>query len=1073
MSFQQRVRLKVLLVAVLCALSLPAGTFAQNHPPATRSHATAPPKKASADYSREPFVIEKYVTTARFENDGTGEQVLAARIRVQSDAGAKQLHELVFDYNSSYEQIDIRFVRVHKSDGTQVSADTDAVKDTAITATRDAPAYADAKEKHVAVPALVPGDELEYEISTRIVTPRAPGEFWYQHTFLDSAIVLDERLEISVPETRKVILESSAGSPYKSSHESGRTIYRWKRANLTLPADASSKKDAEQTKAKAPDVQLTTFATWESVGRWYAKLKAGRADPTPEIRAKTQELVQGRASDLERMRALYDYVSTNIRYVNVPFGVNNYQPRSAADVFSSKYGDAKDEHVLLAAMLKAAGIVSDAVLIPFARKLSASLPSPAQFDHVITAAPLGSETIWMDTTAEVAPFRLLASPLRNKSALLVAANEMGRIIQTPADPPFLSTQQVDIDGQVSGLGKLTAHARYSVRGDTELVLRLAFRRTPQAQWADLAQTILTLDGIHGQVSDVKPGDPTATQDPFTLDIAFSQQNFLDWSSKKSRTPLPLLAIGLPDAPRDAARPIELGSPLNVTVRLKLVLPEDLAAQPPIAVSVSRDYAEFKSSYRFADHTVTAERSLDFKMSRLPASRADDYSDFSRAVAADQNQLLAVTNTAPGGPAIPPDAKIDDLLDAGLAAMNAGNTRAAIPLFERAVELDPRHKQAWNDLGLSYLRVGKNDEAASAFQKQLEINPADEHANDYLGLAFERQQKFAEAAAAFRKQTSLDPLDAAAHAALGDLLLAQHDYVQAAPELDKATILSPENAELRVSLGRAYLNTGEKEKALAAFEKAAALSPTPLVWNDIAYNLADAKTELDLAQHYAESAVSSISADLHTADLAHLKAAQLTEVVSLAGCWDTLGWIYFAKGDLQKAAQYINTAWLLDQDGEIGDHLAQIYDKLGQKDRAIHVYALALAAPGSAPDTRARLTLLLGGNSQIDDLLNNARTELAALRAISAGKLFSGDAQADFFVLLAPGEKRAHVDAVRFAAGSESLRPLADRILSLDFGPVFPGASPAKIVRRGTLSCSAKSGDCTFSLARPDDVRAVN
>lgn len=1073
-SFQQRVRQYFFPAALLCALSLPAVAKAQGHPPSTPTQATPAPKKASPDYSREPFVITKYATKARFEIDGTGEQILSVRLRVQSDAGAKELRELVFGYNSSYEKIDVRFVRVHKSDGTIVTAaDADAVKDVTAPIAHDAPAYANAKEKHITVPALVPGDELEYEIATRVVTPRAAGEFWYQHSFLDNAIVLDERLEINIPESRKVILQSSAGSPFETSHENGRTIYRWKHAHLTPPADDSPKKDTDQAKAKPPDVQLTTFATWEAVARWYAKLEAGRTDPTPEIRAKTQELVQGRPTDLEKMRALYDYVSTNIRYVSLPFGESSYQPRSAADVFSSKYGDAKDEHTLLAAMLKAAEITSDAALIPSIQKLSASLPSPAQFDHVITAAPLGNELIWMDTTPEVAPFRLLASPLRDKSALLVPANEPGRIVETPADPPFLSSQHVDIDGQVSDLGKLTARAHYSLRGDTELVLRLAFRRTPQAQWMDLGQTILTLDGIRGEVTEVKPGDPAATQNPFTLDIAFSQPTFLDWSSKKFRAALPLLAIGLPDPPSDAAKSIELGSPLNVTVRLKLVLPDDLSAQPPIAMSVARDYAEFKSSYRFADHTVMAERSLDFRMRRLPASRTDDYSAFTRAVASDQNQLLAVANTAPGAPVVPATATPDDLLEAGLAALNAGNTRAAIPLFERAVQLDPRHKQVWDDLGLAYLRVGKNDEAASAFQKQLEINPADAHANDYLGLALERQQKYAEAAAAFRKQTELDPLDPAAHAALGEIFLEQHDYVQAAPELDKATILSPENAELRVSLGRAYLNTNQKEKALAVFEKAVALSPTPPVWNDIAFNLADSKTELDLAQHYAQSAISSIAADLRRLDLAHVTGTQLNEVVSIVGCWDTLGWVYFQKGDLPTAQRYINPAWLLDQNGEIGDHLAQVYEKLGEKDRAIHFFALALAAPDSAPDTRARLTLLLGGNSQIDDLVNKASPELAALRVIPAGKLFNEDAQADFFVLLSPGEKQAHVDAVRFAGGSEKLRPLADRLRALDFGTVFPDASIVKLIRRGTLSCSASTGDCAFTLFRPEDVHAVN
>jgi tetratricopeptide (TPR) repeat protein len=1066
-------------VILLCLLSLPALARAQARPssaaalPIHPSHAISSQNPPPAEYSKEPFVIERYDTTARYENDGTGERDLAVRVRVQSDAGAQQLNELVFRYDSANEQMDVRFVRVRKANGTIVHGAADAVTEAAAPTVRDAPAYANYKEKHIAVPPLAAGDTLEYEIATRLVSPFAPGEFWYAHAFLNTAIVREEGLEISVPETRKVILKSSANSPYETDHANGRIIYRWKHANLTVVADDSSKNQTAQPKSKSPDVELTTFANWEAVARWYAKLEQGRSEPTPEIRAKTEELTRGQSETLGKAQALYDYVSTKIRNVELPLGQGGWQPHFAADVLSNKYGDSADEQILLAAMFQAAGISSDAVLIPYTRKLDISVPSPAQLDHVVTALPAGAGLIWMDSTTEVAPFRLLASPLRDKSALLVPADGAGKIVETPSDPPFVSTQQVDIDGHLNDLGKLAARAHYAMRGDTELVLRLAFHRTPQAQWNDLGQTILSLDGIHGEVTDVKPGDPMATHDPFEFDIDFTESNFLDWSSKRANTPLPLLAIGLPDPPEDAARPIELGSPLNVTVKLKLGLPPIYTAQPPASVSIARDYAEFKSSYRFADGTVTAERSLDFKTRTLPASRADDYRDFARAVTADENRALIVINTSPGGPTIPSSATADDLVEAGLASLNEGNAAASIPLFNRAVQVDPQHKQAWNDLGLAYLRTGKLDEAAGAFQKQLAINPADEHANDYLGLALERQDKDADAAAAFRKQIEINPLDAAAHAALGEILLAQHEYSQAAPELDKATILSPENAELQVSLGRAYLSTGDQPKAIAAFEKAAALSPTPAVWNDIAFDLADSKFDLDKAQQYAESAVGATTAAFGKIDLQHVSPGQLREVTSLAACWDTLGWVHFQKGDLEIAERYIRAAWLLDQNGEVGDHLAQIYEKRGEKGRAIEAYALALAAPHFNPETRARLTLLLGGNSQIEDLVGKAAPQLAALRTIPVGELLDENAKADFFIALSPGEKTTRVDAVRFISGSERMRPLTGRLRSLDYGAMFPDASPVTLVRRGTLSCSAKDGDCVLILSRAEDVRTTD
>src|SRR2546426_3646478 len=175
------------------------------------------------------------------------------------------------------------------------------------------------------------------------------------------------------------------------------------------------------------------------------------------------------------------------------------------------------------------------VLINSARKIDPEMPSPAQFDHVITAVPSGKdgkELIWLDSTTEVAPFRLIAARLRKKQALWIPTAwgkvSMGsedstapsekegaaHLVETPSDPPFPATQRVEVEGRVGELGKLTAQVRYTLRGDVELLLRLAFRRTPQNQWKQLAQLLAASDGFRGEASEVKAADPAATPEPF-------------------------------------------------------------------------------------------------------------------------------------------------------------------------------------------------------------------------------------------------------------------------------------------------------------------------------------------------------------------------------------------------------------------------------------------------------------------------------------------------------------------------------------------------------------------------------
>src|SRR5262249_57015622 len=129
------------------------------------------------------------------------------------------------------------------------------------------------------------------------------------------------------------------------------------------------------------------------VGAWYASLEKDRRVPTPEIRTKVEGLTKGLSTDAEKIQALYDYVSTNFRYVSLSLGLGRYQPHAAGDVFHNQYGDCKDKNTLLAAMLEAEGIHSSSVLINSSRKIDPDVPSPMQFDHAITMVPLGKQEV--------------------------------------------------------------------------------------------------------------------------------------------------------------------------------------------------------------------------------------------------------------------------------------------------------------------------------------------------------------------------------------------------------------------------------------------------------------------------------------------------------------------------------------------------------------------------------------------------------------------------------------------------------------------------------------------------------
>ena len=181
-------------------------------------------------------------------------------------------------------------------------------------------------------------------------------------------------------------------------------------------------------------MQLTTFESWEQVGRWYASLEKDRRAPTPEVRAKAQDLTKGLNGDLAKTEGLYDYVAKNFRYVSLSL---RRRPLSTSccrrTYFHNRYGDCKDKHTLLAAVARMPmdyrrQFVS---LINSSRKLDPDVPSPSQFDHVITMLPLGKSGNLDGYHQEVAPFRLLSSNLRKKQALVIPPNDVPHLEATP------------------------------------------------------------------------------------------------------------------------------------------------------------------------------------------------------------------------------------------------------------------------------------------------------------------------------------------------------------------------------------------------------------------------------------------------------------------------------------------------------------------------------------------------------------------------------------------------------------------------------------------------------------------
>ena len=658
-----------LAAIALTIASLPAHTLSQ-----VPAAATTP--GAAPAYTEEPVVIEHADSVLNMLADGTGWRQLTLVARIQSDATVKTYGLLSVPYASSTEHVEINYARVRHPDGTVNETQTSDAMDMPSAVTRQAPFYSDQKELQLPIRNLRVGDTLEYRY--RIVRTRAevPGQFWGQEVFPSTAVVLSQTVELRVPAGIYVNVWCPSAKPQESDTPStagapAQHIYRWSYSQLhptagkDAEAAAAAKKkilwtadqelDFEQ--GHLPTIAWTTFKSWEDIGAWYRSLEADRIVPDDTVKTKVAELTAGKTTDEAKAQALYSYVATNIRYIGVAFGIGRYQPHTAAEILSNQYGDCKDKHTLLAAMLSAAGIRSNAVLIGAGIRFNPDVPSPAAFNHVITRVTLAGKHVWLDTTAEVAPWGMLTSATRDKQALVVfpapgastAADVQptaaAAIVRTPMDPVIANAVTVDAVGSLDATGVSTSHITITFRGDGEIAARAAFRMLSPDKYDAMVQAMAKLIGFAGTTSNPDITRPTDTTEPFKMAFDYKREKAGDWEHLRTVPEVVPAVFPQVTEMEPPVRAVQLGRPRTETSTSAMKLPEGWSAVLPPAVHTRCEYASYDMTYRLENGTVFAARTITVTAKKVPVSDWRAYKAFVDVVNPGKERYISLL-TAP-------------------------------------------------------------------------------------------------------------------------------------------------------------------------------------------------------------------------------------------------------------------------------------------------------------------------------------------------------------------------------------------------------------------------------------------
>ena len=672
-------------VALSCLLASVVLSFTQAQQ-APQKPADKPSAKASTPTEpQNPAQIELLETRIRFETDGSSRKEVHTRVHINSELGVRQFARLNFDYNRSFESVEIPLVRITHPSGGTADILPSAITDNPNPAVINVPAYQDVCVKSVRILGLAPGDNLEYRVVTTITHQPLAPDFWLDHSFDRSGVVSQEIFDLDLPASRQPEIRINPATPASSTHKFGggdaaRTTYRWERAAANPPA--GSQIPTKESQEAEPDVVLSTEG-WEPLSIRLDEMLMPGAKPlekitsheesmqelsrgrniTPEITTKAFELTRAIQNDRGKLEAIYDFVSEKISTTDLPLGATGFIARPANEILAGGYATPEDKFVLFAALTAAVKLNAGAALTGYCD--ARGVPRPSVFKHLLISVRDEDSSFWLDPSLEVAPFGMIPSTPQKCVFVLnrtfFVMNSTGHEWQAfTRKLPFPARQNVEVDASLASDGKLTAKVHYSVRGDNELLLRVAFHQSPKDKWKDLAQLLSLSDGFRGQVTNITASDPYATREPFKVDYEITQPKFVDWSKKPVRISALLPQLGLPDPPAKpvpgaATSPIELGTPLEVETHMSLHLPPGTNTATPTGTSIQRDYATFTSQYSATGPIVTASRHIHFLLRQVPAERATDYNAFLRAVLNDESQDFTLDRESPPASATKPAA----------------------------------------------------------------------------------------------------------------------------------------------------------------------------------------------------------------------------------------------------------------------------------------------------------------------------------------------------------------------------------------------------------------------------------
>jgi Tfp pilus assembly protein PilF/ribosomal protein L37AE/L43A len=191
-----------------------------------------------------------------------------------------------------------------------------------------------------------------------------------------------------------------------------------------------------------------------------------------------------------------------------------------------------------------------------------------------------------------------------------------------------------------------------------------------------------------------------------------------------------------------------------------------------------------------------------------------------------------------------------LVNAAGLLMNQGKLDQALKCCEKALQINPYSKKAWNNKGAIFQRLDKVQKALESYDKAIEIDENYKLPWFGKGSILGKLGRYEDELYCYEKALQIDPNFAEALSGKATALDDLGRYEEALPYHDKAISLFPDTAGVWLNRGNTLQNLGRHQEAIQSFKKALKIdNELTEAWGNMANSLRDLKRNEDAIECY--------------------------------------------------------------------------------------------------------------------------------------------------------------------------------------------------------------------------------